>query len=89
VAATAVHPPQIERSDAHRASIAAPPPATPVVARREAAHLPELGLAPFVIAATPIIETPEMAAAPFAWRLVPVTETCALATPCARGPPIA
>ena len=89
VAAAALRPLQVERRDPHAAQIDAPPTSVAVVARRQAAHLPELRLAPFVIVAAATLEPPKMIAGADQRLPEAPDALCAVETPCARGPPIA
>jgi hypothetical protein len=60
-----------------------------VVARRQAAHLPELRLAPFVVAVAATLEPPKMITGADERLPEAPGSLCAVETPCARGPPIA
>lgn len=89
VAAVALRPLHVERRDPHAAQIDTPPTSVAVVARRQAAHLPELRLAPFVVAVAPTLEPPKMIAGANERLSQAPDAPCAVETPCARGPPIA
>jgi hypothetical protein len=89
MAATSVRPLRIKRHDPHVAQLDAATGAVARVARREATHLPDLRLAPFVLAQAPSTAAPVMVADATNRPLTSCPATCAADTPRARGPPIA
>jgi len=89
VAATALRPLQVELRDPHAAQIDAPPSSVAVVARRQAAHLPELRLSLFVVEVAAAFEPPKMIIVAVERSPEAPDLPCAVETPCARGPPIA
>jgi hypothetical protein len=89
VAAGAVRPLQVDRRDSQAARIEGAPPTLALVARREAPQLPDVRLAPVVIARIAVAEAPVMVALVTGWAIATPHTACALDTPCARGPPTA
>ena len=89
MAATSLRPVRVERHDPHVAQLDAATGAFARIARREAPHLTDLRLAPFVLAQTASVSTPVMVALVTDGQHESSPATCAADTPRVRGPPIA
>jgi hypothetical protein len=89
VAATVGRPLELEGRDPHGAQLDVAPVSRSVVARRAAAQIPDLRLAPFVLAQAPAATPPRVISAPQVKHAANPVDACATNATCARGPPIA
>jgi hypothetical protein len=88
-AATATASVRAERRSAHEAQVDLAPVSLAHVARRQSSYAPDLRLPPFVVTPIPLVAAPPRVVALQEWQLEPPSVACAVAHPCARGPPMA